>query len=116
MWMIDPRLLCNKHLLGEHGEIHKFRHTFVKKHSILGRLEPIVQISPYQMASRHKALAFEMNVRGIKHNSPYKLPNLKYLGTKAYAEVNENRSIVDLMVRCKKCKKRITDYYLKGKV
>jgi hypothetical protein len=25
MWMIDPVLLCRKHLLGEHGEIHKFR-------------------------------------------------------------------------------------------
>lgn len=28
MWMIDPKLLCRKHLLGEHNEIHKHLPSF----------------------------------------------------------------------------------------
>jgi len=32
MWMVDPRLLCNQHLIGEHGEIHKFLPSFRKGH------------------------------------------------------------------------------------
>jgi hypothetical protein len=32
MWLVDPALLCDKHLLGEHGELHKFQHCFVKGH------------------------------------------------------------------------------------
>jgi len=38
MWMVEPKLLCKKHLLGEHNEIHKHRHNFVKKHSVKGRI------------------------------------------------------------------------------
>ena len=30
MWMIDPKLLCRKHLLGEHLEIHMFVGTINK--------------------------------------------------------------------------------------
>ena len=37
MWMIHPKFLCKKHLIGEHGEIHKFRPSFVKGHKIEGR-------------------------------------------------------------------------------
>jgi hypothetical protein len=24
MWMVDPRIMCRNHLLGEHAEIHMF--------------------------------------------------------------------------------------------
>ena len=34
MWMIDPTLLCRKHLLGEHGELHKFIPSFRKQYSV----------------------------------------------------------------------------------
>ena len=29
--MIKPELLCNKHLVGEHGEIHKFLSDLISK-------------------------------------------------------------------------------------
>ena len=79
MWMIDPKLLCRKHLLGEHAEIHKHRHNFVKQHNITGRIYPIVQIEPENMKSRHDELAKEMIKRGYNHNSPYEQPDLDYL-------------------------------------
>ena len=56
MWGIDPKFLCQKHLIGEHGEIHKHRHNFVKKHKITKRITPIVQIEPENMQKRHEDL------------------------------------------------------------
>jgi hypothetical protein len=58
--MINPKFLCRKHLLGEHGELHKFKHNFIKHHSITGRIVPIVQIEPASMQSRHDEIVQEM--------------------------------------------------------
>lgn len=108
MWMIDPKLLCNKHLLGEHGEIHKHRHNFVKQHNIKGRLFPIVQIEPISMKIRHDELAQEMIHRGMNHRSPYELPDLSYLPEEFLnRKINLNISITDLISRCEHCKKKI---------
>lgn len=110
MWGINPELLCNKHLIGEHGEIHKHRHNFVKKHSIAKRISPVVQIEPRNMEIRHNQLAKEMLSRGFKHNSPYELPDLSYLSNiELTAKIDKSNSIRDLSNRCPECHKRITD-------
>jgi hypothetical protein len=108
MWMIDPTLLCNKHLLGEHGEIHKHKHSFVKKHNIRGRIIPIVQIEPSSMQVRHDALATEMAARNMNHQSIYEMPDISYLDT-VYKEaiVDIAESIIDLTTRCAECARRI---------
>ena len=104
MWGINPKLLCRKHLLGEHGEIHKHRHNFVKQHSISKRIAPVVQIAPEQMEARHDELAAEMIRRGYNHNSPYQQPDLSYLKKdERYAEIDTNVSILDLALRCSDC-------------
>lgn len=106
--MINPECLCRKHLLGEHNEIHKHRHNFEKKHSIKGRLYPIVQIEPYSMSIRHDELAKEMIKRGYNHKSPYTQPSLDYLQPEElYAVVDTDISIEDLSNRCSECKKLI---------
>ena len=92
MWMIDPRLLCNKHLLGEHFEIHLHRHNFVKGHSIRGRTFPVVQIEPISMQKRHDALAKEMLKRNMNHKSPYIQPDLYILSEKTSPLVGEDES------------------------
>lgn len=105
MWMIDPKLLCRKHLLGEHGEIHKFKHNFEKKHSIDKRIEQ-GQIEPNSMEIRHNELALEMLRRGYIHKSPYFIPDLSYLSNKQkYFKVNKIEAITDLYNRCEECKK-----------
>lgn len=102
--MIDPTKLCRKHLLGEHGEIHKHRHNFVKQHSISGRLMPIVQIEPSSMKIRHDELAKEMIRRGYSHQSPYDMPSLSYLSsTDREARVDIEISKKDLKKRCRDC-------------
>ena len=107
--MISPELLCNKHLIGEHGEIHKHRHNFVKKHNIFGRLNPVVQIEPLSMKKRHDELTKEMEKRfNKKYNSLYEMPDLSYLpNEQKFAKVNIDISIKDLLNRCSECSKKI---------
>lgn len=106
MWMIDPKCLCRKHLLGEHGEIHKHRHVFVKGWSIKCRLGVYPQIEPESMQDRHDALASEMLRRGYNHNSCYNQPNLNnYTKEERTAKVNVSFSIQDLKNRCQDCLK-----------
>lgn len=105
MWMINPKKMCTRHLLGEHGEIHKHRHVFVKQHSIFGRVYPIVQIEPANMKTRHDLLVEEMIERGISHNSPYEQPNISHLPDwQQNATVNTAISENDLSLRCENCK------------
>lgn len=113
MWMIDPKLLCNKHLLGEHGEIHKFRHSFEKGHSIAGRISPIVQIEPMSMKTRHDELAAEMIRRGMNHKSPYEMPDLSKYGDEILSRVDKLVSMSDLSGRCAACRERMIEKELK---
>ena len=108
MWMVNPKLLCRKHLLGEHGEIHKHRHNFVKQHSITNRVSPIVQIEPMSMEKRHDELAEEMIRRGYNHKSPFHQPDISYLPEcQQLAKVDINISISDLKDRCPSCSKNL---------
>jgi hypothetical protein len=110
MWMVDPKGLCNKHLLGEHGEIHKHRHNFVKGHSVKGRLNPVVQIEPSSMQTRHDELAKEMLRRGMNHKSPYEQPDLSnYDDDVINARVDLSVSLKDLHQRCESCKNLSTE-------
>lgn len=105
MWMLNPKLLCNKHLLGEHGEIHKFRHIFEKGHSIHGGLFPVTQIEPRNMKERHDQLAEELIRRGFNHNSPYIQPSLHhYHGVEQFPRVNRRTSHEELSLRCTECR------------
>ena len=108
MWMINPKLMCNKHLLGEHGELHKFKHSFVKGHSILGRIKPIVQIEPLSMQSRHDELVKEMEIRDMNHKSPYEMPCLdKYPIEQTNVKADIFININDLATRCPDCAERL---------
>jgi len=111
MWMIPPKMLCNKHLLGEHGEIHKHRHNFIKKHNMTGRMEPIVQIEPQSMGIRHDQVAAEMKDRGMNHQSPFDQPDISYLPDRFQnMKVDLENSIQDLHHRCEECSHRISLY------
>lgn len=102
MWLLNPKKMCNKHLLGEHGEIHKFRHSFVKKHNMNGRLKYPAQIDPILMGYRHDQLAKEMLRRGMNHKSPYIQPGVSHLPV-AYVDLTHNTK--DLSERCPDCRK-----------
>lgn len=109
MWMINTKVLCRKHLLGEHNEIHKHRPSFVKKHSIIGRIAGNA-VEPESMKWRHDALSLEMMRRGYNHASPYEMPSLAYLPIEQrMAKVNTEISFFLLIRRCADCRKRANE-------
>ena len=108
MWMVDPKLLCKKHLQGEPFEIHLHLHNFQKHHSVTGRISPVVLIEPASMKFRHDLLAQEMLTRGGKHNSPYEQPDISYLPDwQQEVKADLNYNLKDLTTRCEECAKRI---------
>ena len=104
MWMVDPKKMCRKHLLGEHVEIHMMVGTLLKGRSIDGFLERGL-LEPQSARKRHDALAAEMQARGYKHCSP--LP--QFPSNKPVARVVQERSEAELAARCPACRKLIED-------
>ena len=111
MWMIPPQYMCMQHITGEHGEIHKHRHNFVKKHSISGRIYPVIQVSPWAMKARHDEL-----VKFLKnHKSPYEMPDISYLPPEErYASVDVCKSALDLSTRCEECRVKLLKWNYNG--
>ena len=104
--MIEPKFLCRKHLLGEHGEIHKHKHNFEKKHNMTGRMG---QIFPDKMQERHDLLAEEMLNRGYNHKS--KLPAKLAKGTRTQnTYVDSIKGQINILKR-KRCGCKVYYYW-----
>jgi len=69
MWGVDPIKICNRHLLGEHVEMHMFVGTIKNGISIDGYIKKGL-VSPKLLKIRHDILAYEMIKRGMNHQSP----------------------------------------------
>ena len=114
MWMLPPIILCQQHLLGEHGEHHKHRHIFVKKYRITNHMkpaQPAANIFPALMKKRHDELAEELLRRGRNHKSPFVQPDVSYLPVEYLTAVpNLEYNIFDLCDRCFECYTRYIQY------
>ena len=55
IWMVDPKIMCRQHLLGEHNELHKLAGSLRLKKSIKGYLEK-GELDPSQANKRHAEL------------------------------------------------------------
>jgi len=98
MWLVDPKILCREHLLGEHLEMHMFAGHF-RKGRALGGYAPMCETD--KIASRHDALATEMERRGYKHKSP-----LDFVPAKAQGKIDRAASLAELIRRCPACARR----------
>jgi len=114
-WMVNPKIMCRKHLLGEHVEHHMFLGTMLKGKSIGGYIDNDL-LEPTALWKRHEELVGEMKSRGYNHNSPFQLelPEIMWLHDK-YAHVWQHRidrdaSYKELVSRCPECKARSLDY------
>jgi hypothetical protein len=102
MWMVDPKIMCRQHLLGEHVEIHMFIGTINRKKSIKGYLEKgLLEI--HNLYSRHAELVEEMKMRGYGHYSEI---HKKWKFAEKNGVINKEKNINELINRCPKCKKR----------
>lgn len=103
MWLIDPKLLCTRHELGCHFEIHKavgnLRHSgkWTKSLTKKGFLEP------QNFLKVHNEIVEDMLKRGFNHNSPLEIKGLEL----EQGKVSIEKSICDLMFRCINCRRRI---------
>jgi len=106
MWMIDPKKMCRKHLLGEHVETHMFRGTILKKAHLKGYVKNNC-IELKKLKERHEELAREIERRGYKHNSEFiEDYDISYLEeNEINSKVDIERASVDLKGRCEECKK-----------
>lgn len=100
MWMIDPRLLCRRHLNGEHYEIHMLAGHLRVGRSVAGYLERGL-LEPQNMKARHDELMIEMIRRGGKHRTPLVVDFDCPVGV-----VSRKQSFVDLRERCPRCVER----------
>jgi hypothetical protein len=100
LWLVNPKIMCRKHLLGEHLECHMFVGTLNKGISVEGYVSKGL-LETSKLKERHDALAYEIIRRGYKHNSPLK--EFKDMGV---GEINKENSLKELLSRCKECKER----------
>jgi len=100
--MVDPMVLCRKHLLGEHVECHMFRGSLKRGKSLRGFLDAGL-LDSRQLARRHDALAKEMMRRNYHHESP--LPR-DFDARAAISDVNSDASMRELAARCEECRER----------
>ena len=113
MWMVNPKCMCRKHLLGESGELHKFMHNWKKKHSISGRIKTNA-MEPLSYKKRHDKLAKEMIRRGYNHKSPLQQPDFSYLPKEEREykiDLKENER--ELKHRCPECRELFLQNNLK---
>ena len=72
IWDIEPRKLCDRHLLGEHSELHGLWNILTQgkkgyaNHPETRRWRGKLKA----LYLRHKKLVKEMSVRGFNHKSP----------------------------------------------
>ena len=100
MWGVNPKLLCRKHLLGEHVEMHMFVGSINKGFSIDGFINTGL-VETDKIRKRHGELANEMLHRGYNHNSL--LPEFKI---RKGCNISLNKNLKDLYNRCIICKER----------
>lgn len=100
MWLVNPRVMCRKHLLGEHVEMHMFvgHITLGRK---LGRYASEGLVDSRKIQARHDALVKEMQSRGYDHKSP-----MKYTDRLDEGRVNKEKSLQEILRRCTDCKQR----------
>ena len=101
MWMLPPKLLCAKHLGGEHNELHKLAGCITRNRSLRGYIvNNFIELK--SIVKRHDELAEELVRRGGSHNSP--LPELGDLPDLGKVDLSFNEQ--DLRARCASCDAR----------
>jgi hypothetical protein len=111
MWLTDPRLMCRKHLLGEHVEIHMFIGTIKAGKNLKGYIDKGL-VSVDKIITRHDELVAEMIRRGYKHNSFITIAEHEMLWNYLCKHKDEVYLIdslnneIELVNRCEECRKK----------
>jgi hypothetical protein len=112
--MVPVKILCRKHLLGEHVEHHMFAGHLKRKRGLDGYIREncIEMMSIYR---RHDELSEEMKRRGYNHKSEIDLNELNcsfdnYERWQVEVTVDRDKSLRELIRRCPECMERYKKY------
>jgi hypothetical protein len=97
MWMVNPSLMCRKHLLGEHVELHMFVAGIRRGLNLQGYIDKKL-LEPHSIVRRHDELVRELHRRGYRHRSP--LPG--FVAARA-GSINRRENLAELARRCEQC-------------
>jgi hypothetical protein len=98
MWMVDPRLMCRKHLLGEHVELHMLVASIRNGISLRGFFKNKL-IETHNVERRHEQIVREMKRRGFRHASP-----LARVAPRRAGRIDRRANLVELARRCQQCR------------
>ena len=100
--MVDPRIMCQQHLLGEHFETHVIATNIGRGRGIAGFIRNNA-IEPHSVQVRHDELVAEMERRGMRHHSPLDF------STDIYPDfrIDREASLKLLLGRCPLCASRV---------
>jgi len=106
--MVDPKIMCRKHLMGEHVETHMFFGTLKKGIKVDGYLKNNL-FEPKSLSSRHQQLSDEMIRRGYNHKSFIIESDIDSINTlkpnQIFWEINRESALNDLISRCPECRR-----------
>lgn len=98
MWMVNPRLMCRRHLLGEHVELHMLAASLRRGISLSGYIEKRL-VELHNIGVRHARLVKELERRGYRHRSP-----LTGLYSRREGRVDRRGNLRELAARCAQCR------------
>lgn len=104
--MVNPKIMCRQHLLGEHLEIHMFTGTIKRGKSVKGYLEKGL-LEVHNLYYRHEELVKEMKQRNYNHYSEI---DEKWKFVKRIGIINKDKNLNELIYRCPKCQKRYLNF------
>jgi hypothetical protein len=102
MWMLPPEIMCNKHLLGEHHEIHMLEGCLLKGKSVEWALYGMV--FPMAAPLRHEAIVKEMLRRGMLHSSILRASIFPSYEKMPYFLEDTEHNRAELYMRCVACR------------
>lgn len=103
MWMCNPIILCNKHLLGEHVEHHMFVGSINNKISMNGYIDNNL-LEILSLFNRHDALVHELLRRHYIHRSPLLDFTYDHLEQRIVEyNIDRRKSLDALTTRCERC-------------
>ncbi len=104
MWLVNPKVMCRQHLLGEHVEIHMFIGTINLQKKVNGYLEKgLLEI--HNLYARHDQLVEEMKRRGYNHHSDV---DKKWKCVENKGKIDKIKNFKELSDRCSRCRSRMS--------
>jgi hypothetical protein len=103
---MNPAIMCDRHLLGEHNEHHAMLGTMRKRMKIDNYIAWNL-FNPGTLAGRHESIKIEMLARNFNHDTPINIAEAAGMAA-IYGNhpIDIRLSNLELLRRCPECRKR----------